>query len=75
MDEGPLAPGRAWYVATYEHDDLRDSQQVDFDALDASGAARFAVDGGAFAALEKPFDVAALRAAIARRLAPPPAPA
>jgi IMP cyclohydrolase len=46
-------------VATYEHDDVRDSQAVDFDALDASGAARFAVDGGAFAALEKPVTAAA----------------
>lgn len=55
----PLAPGRAWYVATYEHDDVRESQHVDFDAADAAGAARYAVDGGAFAALEKPVTAAA----------------
>lgn len=55
----PLAPGRAWYVATYEHDDVRESQAVDFDASDAAGAARFAVDGGAFAGLEKPVTAAA----------------
>jgi len=50
----PLAPGRAWYIATYEHDDVRESQCVDFDAPDAGACARFAVDGGAFAGLEKP---------------------
>jgi IMP cyclohydrolase len=55
----PLAPGRAWYVATYEHDDVRESQQVEFDADDAAGAARYAVDGGAFAGLEKPVTAAA----------------
>jgi IMP cyclohydrolase len=55
----PLEPGRAWYVATYEHDDVRDTQCVDFDAADAAECARFAVDGGAFAALERPVTAAA----------------
>jgi IMP cyclohydrolase len=55
----PLEPGRAWYVATYEHDDVRESQCVDFDANDAEACARFAVDGGAFAELEKPVTAAA----------------
>ena len=50
----PLEPGRAWYIATYDHDDVRDAQCVDFDAPDAEACARFAVDGGAFAGLEKP---------------------
>lgn len=59
----PLAPGRAWYLATYEHDDVRESQRVDFDAADAALAARFAVDGGAFASLEKPVTAAAALAA------------
>jgi IMP cyclohydrolase len=55
----PLEPGRAWYVATYEHDDVREAQRSDFDAADATAAARFAVDGGGFAALEKPVTAAA----------------
>ena len=50
----PLEPGRAWYIATYDHDDVREAQCVDFDAPDAEACARFAVDGGAFAGLEKP---------------------
>jgi len=50
----PLEPGRAWYIATYDHDDVRDAQCVDFDAPDAEACARYAVDGGAFAGLEKP---------------------
>jgi IMP cyclohydrolase len=54
-----LEPGRAWYVATYEQDDVRDSQRVDFDAADAETCARFAVDGGRFAELEKPVTAAA----------------
>ena len=59
----PLAPGRAWYLATYEHDDVRESQRVDFDAADAGLAARFAAFGGAFASLEKPVTAAAALAA------------
>ncbi len=55
----PLAPGRAWYIATYDHDDVRDAQHVAFDAADATAAARFAVDGGAFASLERPVTAAA----------------
>ena len=55
----PLEAGRAWYLATYEHDDVRATQCVDFDAADAEACARFAVDGGAFAALERPVTAAA----------------
>ncbi len=54
-----LEPGRAWYVATYEHDDVSPTQKVDFDANDADAAARFIVGGGAFADLEKPVTSAA----------------
>jgi IMP cyclohydrolase len=49
-----LEPGRASYLATYEHDDVRDAQTVEFDATDAEACARYAALGGAFAALEKP---------------------
>jgi len=55
----PLAPGRAWYIATYAHDDVRESQVLDFDAADATAAARYAVDGGGFAHLENPVTAAA----------------
>ncbi|HTO71837.1 MAG TPA: IMP cyclohydrolase [Myxococcota bacterium] len=50
----PLEPGRAAFVATYERDDVDAAQASEFDAADAAACARFAVDGGAFAALEKP---------------------
>ena len=55
----PLEPGRARYLSTYEADDVRDSQGSDFDASDATGAARFLVDGGAFAGFEHPVTSAA----------------
>ncbi|MFI5316606.1 MAG: IMP cyclohydrolase [Myxococcota bacterium] len=54
-----LEPGRAWYVATYEHDDVLEAQCVDFDAADAEACAHFAIDGGRFAELEKPVTSAA----------------
>jgi IMP cyclohydrolase len=46
-----LQAGRACYVATYEADDVRAEQTVDFDASDAHGAAQYCVDGGYFAEL------------------------
>ena len=55
----PLRAGRAWYVATYEHDDVRDAQCVEFDAGGADEAARRVIDGPGFAALEKPVAAAA----------------
>lgn len=55
----PLQPGRAWFVATYEADDVRDSQQLDFDAVDAPAAARSAVDGDGFAEFKNPVTAAA----------------
>ena len=54
-----LVAGRAAYVATYEADDVRESQTVDFDAADADEAARFVVDGGEFGKLTHPVTSAA----------------
>ena len=59
VKEVALVPGRAAYVATYEADDVRDAQASAFDAADAAAAARYAVDGGAFAELERPVTSAA----------------
>lgn len=58
-----LAPGRASYLATYEADDVRDSQHVEFDASDAAAAARYTLDGAGFAELENPVTSAAALAA------------
>jgi IMP cyclohydrolase len=61
VHEVDLRAGQAQYIATYEADDVRDSQVSVFDANTAAGAAEFAVSGGAFADLEKPVtSVAAL---------------
>lgn len=61
--EVTLVAGRAQYLATYEADDIRESQVSAFDAATAAEAARYAVHGGAFAALEKPVTSAAALAA------------
>ena len=61
--EVALEPGRAWYVATYEHDDVRPEQRVAFDAQTAAQAARQVFDGPGFAQLEKPVTSAAALAA------------
>lgn len=50
----PLVAGRASWLATYEADDVDAAQVFDFDAADATAAARRAVDGEGFADLEKP---------------------
>ena len=55
----PLRPGRALWIATYEANDVRDTQESEFDAKDAEAAARFAIGGGAFADLEHPVTAAA----------------
>jgi IMP cyclohydrolase len=55
----PLKIGEAIYVATYEANDVRESQSTAFDASTALAAARFAVGGGGFAELEKPVTSAA----------------
>lgn len=57
--EVPLVTGKAQYLATYEADDVRDSQVSDFEAGTAAAAASFSVSGGAFADLEKPVTAAA----------------
>ena len=54
VKEVPLQQGRAWYVATYQADDIRLEQTTTFDARDAVEAARFALEGGIFASLEHP---------------------
>jgi IMP cyclohydrolase len=55
----PLEAGRAAWIATYEADDVRDAQQTDFDAGDASAAAQAIIDGPGFVDLEKPVTSAA----------------
>ena len=52
--ELPLAPGEAFFVATYETNDVSTDHRSDFEAADAAAAARFMVSGGRFAELEKP---------------------
>jgi IMP cyclohydrolase len=59
VKEVPLEAGRAIWIATYEANDVRDSQTADFDAADAAAAARFAIDGGEFAKLTNPVTAAA----------------
>jgi IMP cyclohydrolase len=50
----PLAAGKAFYFATYEANEPRTDLASDFRAATAEEAARWAVDGGTFAELEKP---------------------
>lgn len=57
--EVPLRAGEARYAATYEANDVGDDRLSAFDAAGAADAARFAVHGGAFAALERPVASAA----------------
>jgi IMP cyclohydrolase len=54
-----LEAGQARYLATYEANDVAESQSSEFDASDAAAAARFAVDGGAFSGFEHPVTSAA----------------
>ena len=55
----PLEAGQIRYLATYEVNDVRDSQVAEFNASDALAAARYAVDGGTFASFEHPVTSAA----------------
>ena len=59
VKEVPLTAGRLLYIATYEADDVRDSQAGDFSVTTATEAARFIVDGGLFRGLERPVTSAA----------------
>jgi IMP cyclohydrolase len=52
--EIPIPAGKAFYVATYEIDDVDPNRRGDFDARDASGGARFVVESGVFASLTNP---------------------
>ncbi|MFQ5512880.1 MAG: IMP cyclohydrolase [Myxococcota bacterium] len=55
----PLEAGRVSYLATYVIDDVDPARSSEFDARSAVAAARFVVDGGAFAAFEHPVTSAA----------------
>ena len=59
-----LEAGAAVYVATYEASSVTPSQHSDFDAADADEAARFAIEGGAFAAMTHPVASAAALAGL-----------
>ena len=63
VKEVPLVAGRAQWIATYEGNDIRESQVSELDACDAEKAARFAVSGGDFAELTNPVTSAAAVAA------------
>jgi IMP cyclohydrolase len=62
----PLSAGKVSWIATYEADDVRDAQTMDFDASDADEAARFGIAGGGFADLTNPVASAAVLAAAGR---------
>ena len=49
VKELPVAPGEAFWVATYETNDVTVDQRTEFDAADAAAGAQFAVTGGKFA--------------------------
>ena len=60
----PLTPGKAYYFATYEVNEPRADLVTAFGARTAAEAARWAVDGGTFADLEKPVCSAAAVATV-----------
>jgi len=49
VKELEVAPGEAYWVSTYETNDVTTDQRTEFDAADAAAGARFAVEGGKFA--------------------------
>jgi IMP cyclohydrolase len=54
-----LTPGKAWYVATYEHDEPGDAySDSDFDVANASAACQYILGEGVFADLERPITAA-----------------
>ena len=57
--EAPLQAGTATYLATYEANDIRDTNRSEFDATSADAAARAVIYAGAFRQLEKPVTSAA----------------
>ena len=52
--ELPLPPNTCFYLATYEINDVSTDQTDSFDVTSADAAARYVIDGGKFADLEKP---------------------
>ena len=54
VHELPLAPNTCFYLATYEIDNVSVDQKDTFDVSSADEAAKYVIDGGAFAGLEKP---------------------
>ena len=59
MQAVSLEVGAVVYLATYEANSVTPSQRSEFDAADAHAAARFAIEGGAFAAMTHPVASAA----------------
>jgi len=49
VKELTIRPGEAFWVSTYETNEVTDAQRTDFDAADAAAGAKFAVSGGRFA--------------------------
>jgi IMP cyclohydrolase len=59
VQEFALAPGQAFYVATYEHNvPCPHYSDPRFDAVDAAAACQYVLGGGVFASLEKPITAA-----------------
>lgn len=50
----PLAPGKFFYVATYEENSITTAQGGSFDATDAAGLCTFLLGGGVFAERTNP---------------------
>ena len=54
VHELPLEPDSCFYLATYEINDVSLDQTDSFDVATPDEAAKYVIDGGAFAGLEKP---------------------
>ena len=54
VHELPLEPNTCFYLATYEINNVSVDQKDTFDVSSADEAAKYVIDGGAFADLEKP---------------------
>ena len=54
VHELPLEPNTCFYLATYEINNVSLDQKDTFDVSSADEAAKYVIDGGAFADLEKP---------------------
>ena len=58
----PLAPGKFFYVATYEENTLSDAYSGDYDAANAGEACDFILGKGVFAERERPVTAVAVMA-------------